>query len=527
MLQRCTELISSDISWVLVQAEQTISTSQLVDTRWLAWAEQLAAGSAGEDAEAPAVPSPSRKPPVPTSSALDSGMLDMSAFGMAAELHPRAAPPQPPPQQQPSAVDTGMLDMSAFDVAPEPPPQQQPQPAQQQASTAAQLESGQLDMSAFGLVPPPPQLPRVATLPGPAPSSALESCQLDMSAFGSAGFAQTGASSSRDASAATAAEQPPTPGRASEPCRGHSAASSAASAAQQADLGPIRQALPAQHSTAIGPKPLPEAAPLTEAELAALQRLLGMCEAAGGRKQKQEAGHRADTSAFSLLRLDAPETAMRDASKTDEDTAAANGHANGNQDADDAAASNLTGPCLPGLIRPDSLRVLQLAQLAAEAAAGSAGGTAAQFVSGGGGGGSSVRSGGGQAAALDAAARRAVLALQLGTLQNGVAQEQQHHQLQVGAHCSQSCMSLNASGAVATEHNIHHCQRVSESSVGCKPSVGAALTHFVCVSLQATWLASCGLLPGCGGDALLWAAESGAQAALLDSLLALVRPLDA
>ena len=40
---------------------------------------------------------------------------------------------------------------------------------------------------------------------------------------------------------------------------------------------------------------------------------------------------------------------------------------------------------------------------------------------------------------------------------------------------------------------------------------------------QATWLAVAGLQPGVGGDALLWASQSGAQAALLDRLLSLVR----
>ena len=89
-------------------------------------------------------------------SALDTGMVDMSAFGM------DDFPPPPPPTQQQqqgrSALDTGMVDMSAFGMDDFPPP---PPPPQQQQGQSA-LDTGMVDMSAFGMgdfPPPPPPAP--------------------------------------------------------------------------------------------------------------------------------------------------------------------------------------------------------------------------------------------------------------------------------------------------------------------------------------------------------------------------------
>ena len=460
----------------LVQAEPVFSIGELIGPQWLAWAEQLSDQQRGADAAAAtALPSPSstaaarasaavdsgildmsafglsssQSEPHPVqslpkpkqqSSAVDTGMLDMSAFGMATEPEPApqqqhksamdtgmldmsafglATEPEPAPQQetaqqpqqqQSSAVDTGMLDMSAFGLATEPQPASQQQSAQQQQPTA--MDTGMLDMSAFGLatepapsqqqqpsaasqpgsgqqhvsasglVPTPLQLPPVST----AHSSALETGQLDMAAFGGGG--------NSTASSRTSAAYPP---------------------GTAASRQPQRSTAPTQS--------IPTAEPLTQDVLAALRQWLGVHEDAadGKRKGNANAEQRADASAFSLLRLDAPESAMRDTDGTAaEDTKAVNGHTgDGGSDAAAAAASAEAGPSLPGLSRADSLRVLRLVQLAVEAAAGAAGGTAAQFLSRDGPGGGGGSHGGGsnsQAAALDAAARRAVLAMRLGML---------------------------------------------------------------------------------------------------------------
>jgi hypothetical protein len=312
------------------------------------------------------VPSP---PPQQHKSAMDTGMLDMSAFGLATEPEPTSRP-----QQQQSAMDTGMLDMSAFGLATEP-----EAPSQRQPSAASRPGSEQQHVSASGLVPTPPQLPPVSI----SHTSALETGQLHGTAFGGG---SNGTASNR-----TSATHPP-----------------GAAATRQP-----------QRSTAII-QSLPSAKPLTQNELAALRQRLGLPEDAESGKQQGNgnAGRQVDASAFSLLRLDAPESAMRDTSgAAAQDAAAANGHIGDAGSDAAAAASPDSGPTLPGLSRPDSLRVLRLVQLAVEAAAGAAGGTAAQFLSSGspsGGGGGHGGGGDGQtAAALDAAARRAVLAMQL------------------------------------------------------------------------------------------------------------------
>jgi WD40 repeat protein len=85
--------------------------------------------------------------PKPQAPALDTGMLDMSAFGM--ETAKSSAP----------ALDTGMLDMSAFGMETAKP-------------SAPALDTGMLDMSAFGMETAKPSAP------------ALDTGMLDMSAFG-------------------------------------------------------------------------------------------------------------------------------------------------------------------------------------------------------------------------------------------------------------------------------------------------------------------------------------------------------
>lgn len=79
----------------------------------------------------------------PAVASLDSGVLDMAAFGMAPP-----APPAAPQQPAASSVDSGMLDMAAFGMAPPAPPAAPQQPA------ASSVGSGMLDMAAFGMAPP-------------------------------------------------------------------------------------------------------------------------------------------------------------------------------------------------------------------------------------------------------------------------------------------------------------------------------------------------------------------------------------
>lgn len=103
---------------------------------------------------------------------LESGMLEMSAFGLSS--YEPSTEEEPPPQQRPPAADfeSGQLDMSAFGLpSPEPPAKKE---ARQQMA-ASGFESGMIDMSAFGLGPAPPQ---------PAQSHSFESGHLDLSSFG-------------------------------------------------------------------------------------------------------------------------------------------------------------------------------------------------------------------------------------------------------------------------------------------------------------------------------------------------------
>lgn len=449
----------------LVQAEPALSIGELIDPRWLAWAEQLSDQQTGADeSAAAALPSPSSKAAARTSAAVDSGMLDMSAFGSESQAQPARSLPQP--KQQSSAVDTGMLDMSAFGIVtepePAPPPQQQqsamdtgmldmsafgfatePEPAPPPQQSSA-VDTGMLDMSAFGLATEPEPAPQQETAQQQQQQSALDTGMLDMSAFGlttepEVPPQQQLSADSRPSSAqqhVSASGLVPTPpqlppvstahGSALETGRldmaafgggGNGAASSRTSAAHLSGAAAGRQP---QRSTA-PTHSLPSPEPLSEDELAVLRQRLGVPEDEESRKRKGSgsAERQADASAFSLLRLDAPESAMRDADNpAAQDAEAANGHTTDAGSDAAAAASAETGPTLPGLSRSDSLRVLRLVQLAVEAAAGAAGGTAAQFLSSAGpsGGVGSGSRGGGQAAALDAAPRRAVLALRLGML---------------------------------------------------------------------------------------------------------------
>lgn len=81
-------------------------------------------------------------------SGIDTGMLDMSAFGMAYE--PDEAADDPPASHQQSSqqqdIDSGMLDMSAFGMAYEPATDDS-----QQQTAQPNIDSGLLDISAFGL----------------------------------------------------------------------------------------------------------------------------------------------------------------------------------------------------------------------------------------------------------------------------------------------------------------------------------------------------------------------------------------
>ncbi|KAG2488583.1 hypothetical protein HYH03_012902 [Edaphochlamys debaryana] len=146
----------------------------------------------GVSVSSPPPPPPAAKPAMKASS-LETGALDMSAFGGFGGFGGGAPaeeedPPPPPPVQ---SLHTGMLDMSAFGdfgatAAPPPPP---PPPAPVHALRASALETGTVDMSAFGSfggAPPAAPQPPVAVPAAPS-ASALETGTLDMSAFGDFG----------------------------------------------------------------------------------------------------------------------------------------------------------------------------------------------------------------------------------------------------------------------------------------------------------------------------------------------------
>ena len=134
----------------------------------------------------------------PAASNLDSGMLDLSAFGMA------PPPAAEPVQQQPTAssLDSGMIDLSAFGMAP--PPAAEPVQQQQPASS---LDSGMLDLAAFGMAPPP-------AAPTQPSASSLDSGMLDLAAFGMASVpaaAPTAPAAAPAAPAAVPKQAPPQP----------------------------------------------------------------------------------------------------------------------------------------------------------------------------------------------------------------------------------------------------------------------------------------------------------------------------
>lgn len=116
-----------------------------------------------------------------SSSSVETGMWDMSAFGSFAGAATAEPQPSHKPSPPPSSVETGMLDMSAFGMgggAGEAKPAPKPAPA------ASSMDTGLLDMSAFesgasssSSQPHPP----------PATSSTVQTGMLDTSAFGFGG----------------------------------------------------------------------------------------------------------------------------------------------------------------------------------------------------------------------------------------------------------------------------------------------------------------------------------------------------
>ena len=95
----------------------------------------------------------------------ETGMLDMSAFGMGMPADVSTSPPPMAPTAQAPSLETGMLDMSAFgmglpaDVSTSPPPMAP-------TAQAPSLETGMLDMSAFGMCMPQSPVPAPVTGPG-------------------------------------------------------------------------------------------------------------------------------------------------------------------------------------------------------------------------------------------------------------------------------------------------------------------------------------------------------------------------
>ena len=144
-------------------APPDLPPAELLDRRLLDWGAQLAAAADAAPpggGGAPGTGGHERRHAGGAASAVDTGELDMSAFGMGG------------PQPAASALDTGMLDMSAFGMG-------GAQPA------ASALDTGMLDMSAFGMGSDAE--PGEAHGGGQA-DSALDTGMLDMSAFGMGGW---------------------------------------------------------------------------------------------------------------------------------------------------------------------------------------------------------------------------------------------------------------------------------------------------------------------------------------------------
>ena len=120
-----------------LEAPPDLPLEQLLDPTAAEWGAALAAaarGAAGSSAYPSAAGEPGGAPPAGT---LESGMLDMSAFGMG-EAHD-----EPSSGGQAGALESGMLDMSAFGMG--------AGEAQAQPAPGGGLDSGQLDASAFGM----------------------------------------------------------------------------------------------------------------------------------------------------------------------------------------------------------------------------------------------------------------------------------------------------------------------------------------------------------------------------------------
>ena len=318
--------------------------------------------------------------PASGQSALESGMLDMSAFGLSSEPEPQPEPHQIQPQPAQTGVETGTLDMSAFGLSSEPQPDTgQPGPSQptrsaidtgmldksawgfdsdpapaaassEQRQPAAQssLETGMLDMSVFGLTPEASRLPPLATRPGEeqstAATSAVETGMLDMSAFGMGDDVSP---------AEPAAPQPMTPGRMSEPPR-PAFEQNGSAAGRLGDTGSTTAAVKSWRQ-------LEAHLPLIPAELQKMRSMLRITEPANQAAAiPPVANLKPDASAFSLLRLDAPEEALRP-SQADTEVVIADGNVAAEAEAEAAAALTL-----PGLSRGETLVAVQLAQVAAE-----------------------------------------------------------------------------------------------------------------------------------------------------------------
>lgn len=148
-----------------LEAPPDLPLEQLLDPSAAEWGAALAAAARGAAGSTPN-PSAAREPGGgPPASALESGMLYMSAFGMGEAL-----------EEPGSALESGMLDMGAFGMGGAE-PQAQPAPG-------GGLDSGQLDMSAFGMG----GWDSGGGDGGGAQAGAQESGMLDMGAFGMGGW---------------------------------------------------------------------------------------------------------------------------------------------------------------------------------------------------------------------------------------------------------------------------------------------------------------------------------------------------
>ena len=156
-----------------LEAPPDLPSELLLDPAAAEWGAQLAAAARGAAGSMQNPSAAGKARGGPSASALESGTLDMSAFGMSEE---GAGPSGSAPA---GALESGTLDMSVFGIGAAEP--------EAQRAVGSGLESGMLDMSAFGMDAWDGSGDGSDAARG-SQGGAQESGMLDMGAFGTGGW---------------------------------------------------------------------------------------------------------------------------------------------------------------------------------------------------------------------------------------------------------------------------------------------------------------------------------------------------